>query len=153
MAGRTPSTVSAIGRVDTTFHMDAALDWDILPDTFGSGFDTVLRVMDTDCSTELFCDDDGIEWITYESGSLDSMVEATLIEGETVVLVVDNLFIGYPGLRLRPQRRRGRMPRPRCGLRDGGWYRRSLRLRRACAAPTPAAMAHATRGCSATSLN
>ena len=57
-------------------------------DTFGgSDYDTVIRVMDS-CDSEIACDDDGSEWITYPS-DLTSAVEFEATEGSTLGIVVD----------------------------------------------------------------
>ena len=57
-------------------------------DTFaGSDYDTVIRVMDS-CDSEIACDDDGIEWVTYPGGFV-SAVEIEATEGTMLGIVVD----------------------------------------------------------------
>ena len=58
--------------------------------TDGSDFDTVLRLVDTDCETELTCDDSSGE-------GARSTLERTLTVGETVVVVVDGFWSGSSG--------------------------------------------------------
>ncbi|MFO0830350.1 MAG: hypothetical protein U0637_00775 [Phycisphaerales bacterium] len=57
-------------------------------DTFGSGFDTILAVVASDCTTELACNDD--------SGSLQSMLSIGLTAGTTYIIQVDG-FGGASG--------------------------------------------------------
>ena len=57
-------------------------------DTFdGSAYDTVVRVMDS-CDSEIACDDDGSEWVTYPS-DFTSAVEIEATEGSTLGIVID----------------------------------------------------------------
>ncbi len=57
-------------------------------DTFGSGFDTILGVLQSDCATEITCNDD--------SGSLQSMVTANFTAGTTYIIQYDG-FGGAAG--------------------------------------------------------
>jgi len=77
------------GGKETTFLWTPPSSGTFCLDTFGSTFDTVIRVFDTECDLELTCDDDGSEWPGYP-GDWTSMVEYEGTEGESVVLMVDS---------------------------------------------------------------
>jgi hypothetical protein len=58
--------------------------------TDGSDFDTVLSIYAADCSTELYCDDDGGAEIEGSFGRT-SEVEATFTGGTTYIVVVQGV--------------------------------------------------------------
>jgi hypothetical protein len=76
------------GGVDMSYSWTPAATGTHCIDTRGSDYDTVVRLFDAECGEETACDDDGSEWIGYAS-DLTSMVEAEMVAGETVVVVVD----------------------------------------------------------------
>jgi hypothetical protein len=77
------------GGRETTFLWTPPSTGNFCLDTFGSGWDTVIRVMDTECAVEAVCDDDGYGFAGYPS-DLTSMVEYAATEGETVVIMLDS---------------------------------------------------------------
>ncbi len=77
------------GGLETSFTWSAPSDGTYCVDTYGSGFDTVIRLFDATCSTELSCDDDGSEWDSYPGGYV-SKLEFTATAAESIVLMVDS---------------------------------------------------------------
>jgi len=57
-------------------------------DSFGTGWDTVIRVLDAECTVETVCDDDGYGFVGYPS-DYTSMVDFLGTEGETVIIMLD----------------------------------------------------------------
>jgi hypothetical protein len=76
------------GGKETSFMWAAPSDGTYCVDTYGSGFDTVIRIFDATCSEEMSCDDDGSEWASYPGG-LVSKLEFTAIAAETLVFMLD----------------------------------------------------------------
>ena len=81
-----PSCTNTSGP-DTTFEFTAPVDGAYTFDTMGSGFNTVLTLLDSCGGTELDCD---------IGGALPSQITRFMVSGETVIVVVDG-FNGAAG--------------------------------------------------------
>ena len=79
------------GGPDIAFTWTAPDSGTYVIDTHGSGFDTVLRIYDTDCETELECDDD------TPGSRKTSEVTRYFDAGETIIIVVDGYAPGRFG--------------------------------------------------------
>ena len=84
-----PSCTSTSGS-DITFEFTAPADGSYTFDTLGSGFDTILTLLDSCGGTELECDDD------IGGGVTQSEITRFMVSGETVIVVVDG-FNGAAG--------------------------------------------------------
>lgn len=72
---------------DTVYTFTAPTDGTFLFDTFGSTFDTIIQLRDTDCAgAALACNNN--------AGGPQSRTVATLVAGQTVVVVVDGASSG-----------------------------------------------------------
>jgi hypothetical protein len=77
---------AAAGSPDVAYTFTAAVTGSYVFDTIGSGYDTVLQLLDAAACGVIGCDDDA-------GGNLASRVTVQLYAGQTVVVVVD----GYGG--------------------------------------------------------
>jgi hypothetical protein len=88
LVGATPTTNGSCAvegdGADVAYAWTAPTDGVFAIDTIGSGFDTVVYVLEGGCfgGVELACDDDG-------GGDLTSRVEVALAAGDAVMIVVD----------------------------------------------------------------
>lgn len=79
------STCGGAGAPDVAWLFTAPADGDYTFDTMGSSVDTVLSILDGECTgTELQCDDDGIPNTTQ------SMLSVPMLQGQTVTVVADS---------------------------------------------------------------
>jgi hypothetical protein len=73
------------GGVDTSYSWTPPISGAYCLDTFGSGYDTVLRIYDGDCGEEIACNDDAAGSWGLQSEIRDEYMSS----GITYVIVVD----------------------------------------------------------------